>query len=165
MLLRREYYQTTFGERYLLLFPFAIHVTSSVAKRVIPSLAPNLSSPPSSGPSTSDSDTATQSEMPQIASSYPQADESSQHPDICRTLLCPHTCCYTLTLTYEVVAPAWSPSHVNSDTPDSFALEFEFVKTAINTSPLWSRILYMGLVGCMSQKLHPSFTPGMSGGA
>ncbi|KAI6150206.1 hypothetical protein EDD17DRAFT_1739618 [Pisolithus thermaeus] len=34
MLLGREYYQTTFGERYLLLLPFTIHVTSSIAKWV-----------------------------------------------------------------------------------------------------------------------------------
>lgn len=42
-----------------------------------------------------------------------------------------------------------SPSNVNSDTPVSFALEFEFVKTAIKTSTYRSRILYTGLVGCV----------------
>ncbi|KIJ63340.1 hypothetical protein HYDPIDRAFT_134453 [Hydnomerulius pinastri MD-312] len=35
MLLGREYYQTALGERYLLLTPLAIHVASSVAKRLV----------------------------------------------------------------------------------------------------------------------------------
>ncbi|KAF8839861.1 hypothetical protein BDN67DRAFT_969385 [Paxillus ammoniavirescens] len=35
MLLGREYYQTVFGERYLLLTPLAIHVASSMSKRLI----------------------------------------------------------------------------------------------------------------------------------
>ncbi|KIK94592.1 hypothetical protein PAXRUDRAFT_11951 [Paxillus rubicundulus Ve08.2h10] len=35
MLLGREYYQTVFGERYLLLTPLAIHVSSSMTKRLI----------------------------------------------------------------------------------------------------------------------------------
>ncbi|KAF9239159.1 hypothetical protein BU15DRAFT_47094 [Melanogaster broomeanus] len=42
MLLGREYYQTVLGERYLLLAPLAIHVTSSVAKRL---LSPSSSRP------------------------------------------------------------------------------------------------------------------------
>ncbi|KAF9228824.1 hypothetical protein BS17DRAFT_724684 [Gyrodon lividus] len=35
MLLGREYYQTVLGERYLLLTPLAIHIASSVTKRLI----------------------------------------------------------------------------------------------------------------------------------
>ncbi|KAL4246149.1 hypothetical protein ABKN59_009336 [Abortiporus biennis] len=35
MLLGREYYQTSFGEKYLLLLPFAIHTSTSIAKRLI----------------------------------------------------------------------------------------------------------------------------------
>jgi len=34
MLLGREYYQTPFGERYFLWTPFAIHVTSGIARRL-----------------------------------------------------------------------------------------------------------------------------------
>ncbi|KAG9318081.1 hypothetical protein JVU11DRAFT_146 [Chiua virens] len=37
MLLGREYYQTSFGERYLLLMPFVIHVASGVARRLLAS--------------------------------------------------------------------------------------------------------------------------------
>lgn len=35
MLLGREYYQTSFGERYFLFMPLAAHVASSIAKRII----------------------------------------------------------------------------------------------------------------------------------
>ncbi|KAH7920666.1 hypothetical protein BV22DRAFT_1020802 [Leucogyrophana mollusca] len=35
MLLGREYYQTGFGERYLLLTPLAVHVASSISKRLV----------------------------------------------------------------------------------------------------------------------------------
>ncbi|KAG2139051.1 hypothetical protein DEU56DRAFT_912305 [Suillus clintonianus] len=35
MLLGREYYQTAFGERYLLFLPLAAHVASSITKRII----------------------------------------------------------------------------------------------------------------------------------
>ncbi|OAX36007.1 hypothetical protein K503DRAFT_722080 [Rhizopogon vinicolor AM-OR11-026] len=42
MLLGREYYQTSFGERYLLFAPLAAHVASSIAKRII---APRSASP------------------------------------------------------------------------------------------------------------------------
>jgi succinate dehydrogenase/fumarate reductase cytochrome b subunit len=35
MLLGREYYQTGFGERYLLFIPLAAHVASSITKRII----------------------------------------------------------------------------------------------------------------------------------
>ncbi|KAG0694645.1 hypothetical protein DFH29DRAFT_815102 [Suillus ampliporus] len=35
MLLGREYYQTAFGERYLLFTPLAAHVASNIAKRII----------------------------------------------------------------------------------------------------------------------------------
>ncbi|KAF8907490.1 hypothetical protein CPB85DRAFT_1415191 [Mucidula mucida] len=35
MLLGREYYQTSFGEKYLVLAPIAIHTTSALVKRVI----------------------------------------------------------------------------------------------------------------------------------
>ncbi|KAG1806248.1 hypothetical protein EV424DRAFT_1474262 [Suillus variegatus] len=35
MLLGREYYQTGFGERYLLFLPLAAHVASSITKRII----------------------------------------------------------------------------------------------------------------------------------
>ncbi|KAH8100262.1 hypothetical protein BXZ70DRAFT_893686 [Cristinia sonorae] len=35
MLLGREYYQTSFGEKYLLLVPLAVHSLSGIAKRVV----------------------------------------------------------------------------------------------------------------------------------
>jgi len=43
MLLGREYYQTSFGEKYLLLTPLILHASSGVAKRL-------LSSPPTKSP-------------------------------------------------------------------------------------------------------------------
>ncbi|KAG8217105.1 hypothetical protein J3R82DRAFT_5135 [Butyriboletus roseoflavus] len=48
LLLGREYYQTPFGEKYLLLTPFAIHVASGIARRLFapPSKQPRrLTSP------------------------------------------------------------------------------------------------------------------------
>ncbi|KAI6046763.1 hypothetical protein EDC04DRAFT_2627132 [Pisolithus marmoratus] len=44
-LLGKGYYQTAFGERYLLFLPFAIHATSNIAKRAVLTLASDSSSP------------------------------------------------------------------------------------------------------------------------
>ncbi|KAI6107023.1 hypothetical protein EDD16DRAFT_1475700 [Pisolithus croceorrhizus] len=150
MLLGREYYQTTFGERYLLLLPFAIHVTSSIAKRVVLTLASNSSSP-SSGPSTSDSDTTAQSEKPFTPKSRARFRKLTSLLSISAYaalfLFVPiHVATHRL-LPAEADALVWSSSGANLDALGSSELDFEFVKTAIKTWPWRNWILYTGLVG------------------
>lgn len=154
MLLGREYYQTAFGERYLLLFPFAIHVTSSVAKRVVLTLASNSSSPsPSSGLPTSDSDTTAQSEKPSTPKSRVRIRKLTSLLSISAYaalfLFVPiHVATHRL-LPAEADYLARSASDVNLDPLGSSELDFEFVKTAVKTWPLRSWVLYTGLVGCV----------------
>ncbi|KIK24455.1 hypothetical protein PISMIDRAFT_98503 [Pisolithus microcarpus 441] len=123
MLLGREYYQTAFGERYLLLFPFAIHVTSSVAKR----------------PSTPKSRVRIRKLTSLLSISAYAA----------LFLFVPiHVATHRL-LPAEADYLARSASDVNLDPLGSSELDFEFVKTAIKTWPLRSWVLYTGLVGCV----------------
>ncbi|KAI6004914.1 hypothetical protein EDD15DRAFT_2359828 [Pisolithus albus] len=152
MLLGREYYQTTFGERYLLLFPFAIHVTSSIAKRVLLTLASNSSSP-SSGLPASDSDTTAQSEKPSTPTSRVRIRKLtsllSMSAYAALFVFVPvHVATHRL-LPAEADYLARSASDVNLDPLGSSELDFEFVKTAIKTWPLRSWVLYTGLVGCV----------------
>ncbi|KAI6097957.1 hypothetical protein EDD16DRAFT_1889479 [Pisolithus croceorrhizus] len=149
MLLGREYYQTTFGERYLLLLPFAIHVTSNIAKRVVLTLASN-SSPPS-GPSTSDLDATAQSEKPFIPKSRARFRKLTSLLSISAyaalfVFVPIHVATHRL-LPAEADALVWSSSGANLDALGSSELDFEFVKTAIKTWPWRSWILYTGLVG------------------
>ncbi|KAI6037116.1 hypothetical protein PISMIDRAFT_646113 [Pisolithus microcarpus 441] len=99
MLLEREYYQIAFGERYLLPFLFAIHVTSSVSE----------------GPSTPKSHVRIRKLRSLLRISAYAA----------LFFFVPTRAVIHRLLPTEVDAPAY--------TPVSFALEFEFVKTAIKT--------------------------------
>ncbi|TFK69654.1 hypothetical protein BDN72DRAFT_596050 [Pluteus cervinus] len=49
MLLGREYYQTSFGEKYLLLGPLVVHSLSGLSKRLISTLSSNRTSPNANG--------------------------------------------------------------------------------------------------------------------
>ncbi|KAI6150211.1 hypothetical protein EDD17DRAFT_1491945 [Pisolithus thermaeus] len=121
MLLGREYYQTTFGERYLLLLPFAIHVTSSIAKR----------------PFTPKSRARFRKLTSLLSISAYAA----------LFLFVPiHVATHRL-LPAEADALVWSSSGANLDALGSSELDFEFVKTAIKTWPWRNWILYTGLVG------------------
>ncbi|KAI6143923.1 hypothetical protein BKA82DRAFT_4395387 [Pisolithus tinctorius] len=123
MLLGREYYQTAFGERYLLLLPFAVHVTSSVAKR-----------PFSPKP------------RPRIRKLTSLLSISAYTTLF---LFVPiHVATHRL-LPAEADTLAWPSTDVDLDPLGSSELDYEFVKTAIKTWPWRSWILYTGIVGCV----------------
>ena len=120
-LLGREYYQTPFGERYLVLAPLVIHPLASIAKR--------LSSPG-------------------VGSQKPW----SQPRPI--TSVLSSTGYLTLSLFLPIhyfthrVHPAIAEAPIHSFGPAE--LDYEFVKTGLQTWPLRSWFLYIGLVGCVA---------------
>ena len=120
-LLGREYYQTPFGEKYLVLAPLIIHPLASIAKRLF---SPGVGSPkPWSQPR----------RMTSVLSS---------------------TGYLTLFLFLPVhylthrVYPTISAAPINSFGPAE--LDYEFVKTGLQTWPLRSWLLYAGLIGCVA---------------
>ncbi|KAI6140418.1 hypothetical protein BKA82DRAFT_487987 [Pisolithus tinctorius] len=154
MLLGREYYQTMFGERYLLFLPFAVHVTSSIAKRVILTFASDSSSTfPSSRQSISDLDSPAQSEKPFAPKPRPRIRKLTSLLSISAYtalfLFVPiHVATHRL-LPAEADILAWPSTDVDLDPLGSSELDYEFVKTAIKTWPWRSWILYTGIVGCV----------------
>ncbi|KAI6011069.1 hypothetical protein EDC04DRAFT_2580766 [Pisolithus marmoratus] len=154
MLLGREYYQTAFGERYLLFLPLAIHVTSSIAKRAVLTLAPDSSSlSPSSRPSMSDLDSTADSEKSFTPKSRARIRKLTSLLSISAYtalfLFVPiHVATHRL-LPARADSPAWPSNNVDLDALGSSELDFEFVKTAIKTWPWRSWMLYTGLVGCV----------------
>ncbi|KIO05597.1 hypothetical protein M404DRAFT_999729 [Pisolithus tinctorius Marx 270] len=140
MLLGREYYQTAFGERYLLLLPFAVHVTSSVAKRVVLTFI-------------SDLDSLARSEKPFSPKPRPRIRKLTSLLSISAYttlfLFVPiHVATHRL-LPAEADTLAWPSTDVDLDPLGSSELDYEFVKTAIKTWPWRSWILYTGIVGCV----------------
>ncbi|KAF8162823.1 hypothetical protein B0H34DRAFT_671967 [Crassisporium funariophilum] len=122
MLLGREYYQTGFGERYLLLAPLSIHVISASAKRILspkgrPRRITNLLS----------------------MAGYATA------------LLFLPIHYYT-----HRIAPANEPSPIFAVGPSE--LDYEFVKTGLQTWPLRSWFLYTGLVVSVTVHLADGMT-------
>ncbi|KAI6143980.1 hypothetical protein BKA82DRAFT_4179250 [Pisolithus tinctorius] len=147
MLLGREYYQTMFGERYLLFLPFAVHVTSSVAKRVILTFASDSSS---TSPS---SHSPAQSEKPFVPKPRPRIRKLTSLLSISAYtalfLFVPiHVATHRL-LPAEADTLAWPSTDVDLEPLGSSELDYEFVKTAIKTWPWRSWILYTGIVGCV----------------
>ena len=120
-LLGREYYQTSFGERYLVIAPLVIHPLASAAKRLF-----------SSG----------------IGSQKPW---SRFRP---MTSVLSSTGYLTLFLFLPVhylahrVYPAIPDAPIHSFGPAE--LDYEFVKTGLQTWPFRSWFLYVGLVGCVA---------------
>ena len=120
-LLGREYYQTPFGERYLVLAPLVIHPLASIAKRLF---------------------------SPGVGSQKPW----SQPRPI--TSVLSSTGYLTLSLFLPIhyfthrVYPAIAEAPIHSFGPAE--LDYEFVKTGLQTWPLRSWFLYIGLVGCVA---------------
>ncbi|KAI6111238.1 hypothetical protein F5141DRAFT_1113307 [Pisolithus sp. B1] len=152
MLLGREYYQTTFGERYLLLLPFTIHVTSSVAKWVVLILASNSSSPsPSSELSASDSDTAALSEEPFTPKSCARIHKLTSLLSVSAygalfLFIAIHVVTHRLSPA-EADALVSSSSDINLEAFGCSKPDSESVKTPIKTWSWLSWMPYMGLVG------------------
>jgi succinate dehydrogenase/fumarate reductase cytochrome b subunit len=117
-LLGREYYQTPFGEKYLVLAPLVIHPVASAAKRLFVD---------------------------------PQKPWSRPRP---LTSVLSSTGYLTLFLFLPVhylthrVYPAIPDAPIHSFGPAE--LDYEFVKVGLQTWPLRSWVLYVGLVGCVA---------------
>lgn len=117
----REYYQTSFGERYLVLAPLVIHPIASITKRLF---NPNIG---------------------------PQNPWSRLRPI---TSVLSSTGYLTLFLFLPVhylthrAYPAVSDAPIHSFGPAE--LDYEFVKTGLQTWPFRSWFLYIGLVGCVT---------------
>ncbi|KAL4065181.1 hypothetical protein J3A83DRAFT_4099897 [Scleroderma citrinum] len=131
LLLGREYYQTPFGERYLLLLPFAVHVTSNIAKcrnepkRPLPTRRIHKFTSLLS------------------ISAYTALLIFVPIHVITHRLL-PAEAPVPLSLTGSSVNP-----DMNIDPVGPSELDFEFVKTALHTWPWRSWVLYAGVVGCV----------------
>lgn len=120
-LLGREYYQTGFGEKYLVLAPLVIHPVASIAKRLF---TPGISSQkPWSRP-------------------RPVTSVLSSTGYLTFFLFLP-----VHYLTHRVY-PATPAAPIHSFGPAE--LDYEFVKTGLQTWPLRSWLLYIGLVGCVA---------------
>jgi len=121
MLLGREYYQTPFGEKYLVLAPLVIHPLASVAKRLF---SPGIGS--------------------QKLWSRPRPISSVLSSTGYLTIF------LFLPIHYFThrVYPAISDAPIHSFGPAE--LDYEFVKTGLQTWPLRSWFLYIGLVGCVA---------------
>lgn len=117
----REYYQTPFGEKYLVLAPLVIHPLASAAKRLF---NPGIGSQkPWSWP-------------------RPMTSVLSSTGYLALFLFLPiHY------LTHRVY-PTISAAPIHSFGPAE--LDYEFVKTGLRTWPLRSWLLYIGLVGCVA---------------
>ncbi|KAF9654052.1 hypothetical protein BDM02DRAFT_3152936 [Thelephora ganbajun] len=121
MLLGREYYQTPFGEKYLVLAPLVIHPFASIAKRLF---SPGIG---------------------------PQKSWSRLRP---LTSVLSSTGYLTLFLFLPVhylthrIYPAIPDAPIHSFGPAE--LDYEFVKAGLQTWPLRSWLLYIGLVGCVA---------------
>jgi succinate dehydrogenase/fumarate reductase cytochrome b subunit len=120
-LLGREYYQTPFGEKYLVLVPLVVHTLAGITKRLF---------------------------SPGIGNQKPL---SQPRP---MTSLLSSTGYLTLFLFLPVhyvthrIYPAISDAPIHSFGPAE--LDYEFVKTGLQTWPLRSWFLYTGLVGCVA---------------
>ncbi|KAL4075329.1 hypothetical protein V8B97DRAFT_1564600 [Scleroderma yunnanense] len=155
LLLGREYYQTPFRERYLLLLPFAVHVTSNIAKRIVLTLAP--ASPPLSNDA-SDSTTAEQRNEPKCPLPTRRIRKFTSLLSISAytalLIFVPiHVITHRLLPAEAPVPLSLTGSPVNSDVDidpvGPSELDFEFVKTALHTWPWRSWVLYAGVVGCV----------------
>jgi len=121
MLLGREYYQTPFGEKYLVLAPLVIHPLAGVAKRLF---SPGVGfQKPWSQP-------------------RPLTSILSSTGYLTLFLFLP-----VHYLTHRVY-PAIPDAPIHSFGPAE--LDYEFVKTGIQAWPLRSWFLYIGLVGCVA---------------
>jgi succinate dehydrogenase/fumarate reductase cytochrome b subunit len=117
----REYYQTWFGERYLILAPLVIHPFASVAKRLFT---------PSIG---------FQKPWSRLR---PMASVLSSTGYLTLFLFLP-----VHYLTHRIY-PAIPDAPIHSFGPAE--LDYEFVKTGLQTWPFRSWFLYIGLVGCVA---------------
>lgn len=164
MLLGREYYQTTFGERFLLLAPFAIHTSSAIFKRMLITIHRNKESvkrflPAASKP---DSDVvALDMESQETVRPTPRSRPPSV-PHIRRMTSLLSLSAYGALFVFvpvHVATHRWTPWAASSsrippsgteiDPVSSSELDFEFVKTSLHKWPLRSWMLYTGLVGCV----------------
>jgi hypothetical protein len=127
-LLGREYYQTSFGERFLILGPLAVHTMSSLIKRLL-----------------------------LLASSPAATAQASPSPRRITSLLSLTGYASMLVfvpihfLTHRVY-PADTTPPILAVGPSE--LDYEFVKMGVWTWPVRSWMLYAGLVGCVA--LHAS---------
>jgi len=121
MLLGREYYQTPFGEKYLVLAPLVIHPLASVAKRLF-SLGVG-SQEPRSRP-------------------RPMSSVLASTGYITLFLFLP-----VHYLTHRVY-PTIPTTPIHSFGPAE--LDYEFVKTGLQAWPFRSWLLYVGLVSCVA---------------
>lgn len=120
-LLGREYYQTPFGEKYLVLAPLVIHPLASMAKRLF---SLGISS---------------------------QGSRSRSRPMTSVLALTGYLTLFLFLpvhyLTHRVF-PTLSTAPIHSFGPAE--LDYEFVKTGLRTWPFRSWFLYIGLVGCVA---------------
>ena len=117
----REYYQTSFGERYLVLVPLIVHPIASIAKRLF---SLGIGS--------------------QKSWSQPRPVTSVLSSTGYLTLFLFLPIHY---LTHRVY-PAIPTAPIHSFGPAE--LDYEFVKTGLQTWPSRSWLLYIGLVGCVA---------------
>lgn len=120
-LLGREYYQTSFGEKYLILAPLVVHPLASVAKRLF-TLGIGSQKP--------------------LSQPRPMTSILSSTGYLTLFLFLP-----VHYLTHRIY-PAISDAPIHSFGPGE--LDYEFVKTGLQTWPSRSWFLYLGLVGCVT---------------
>jgi len=121
VLFGREYYQTSFGERYLVIAPLVIHPLASIAKRLF-SPGINLQKP------------------------------WSRHRPVTSVLSTTGYLTLLLFLPIHYLThrayPAIPDAPIHSFGPAE--LDYEFVKTGMQTWPFRSWFFYIGLVGCVA---------------
>jgi len=120
-LLGREFYQTSFGERYLVLAPLVIHPLAGIAKRLF-SLGVGSQKP--------------------LSRPRPMTSVLASTGYLTLFLFLP-----VHYLTHRVY-PTISTAPIHSFGPAE--LDYEFVKTGLQTWPFRSWLLYIGLVSCMA---------------
>lgn len=120
-LLGREYYQTSFGEKYLVLAPLVVHPLASVAKRLF-SLGIGSQKP--------------------LSQPRPMTSILSSTGYLTLFLFLP-----VHYLTHRIY-PTIPDAPIHSFGPGE--LDYEFVKTGLQTWPSRSWFLYIGLVGCVA---------------